>query len=142
MDEGESPVGLAHLLARCTEGNSKKLVSARQTHFDGLGFFGLGFRRGGVLRGFDAVGLCEDGEGVGRWGSVEQSVEPQVPFYTSFFRGLGDGLRIDGASIQLPKNSKWSELCFSAVLGSGASEVRFERTNAELALQKTTVRWV
>jgi hypothetical protein len=44
MDEGEFPVGLANFLARCTKGNSKKLVSARQTRFDGLGFFGLGFR--------------------------------------------------------------------------------------------------
>ena len=46
MDEGESPVGLAHYLARSTRGNSKKLVSARQTHFDGLGFFGLGWWQG------------------------------------------------------------------------------------------------
>ena len=43
---------------------------------------------GGVLWGFDAVGLCEDGEGVGRWGSVEQSVEPhRYPFILHFFAG-------------------------------------------------------
>jgi hypothetical protein len=50
--EGELPVGLAYFLLRCTEGHDKKLVRARGTQFNGLGFFGLGFGGGascGVL---------------------------------------------------------------------------------------------
>ena len=39
-------VGLAHFLARCTEGHAQKLVSPGGTHFDGLGFVGLGFGGG------------------------------------------------------------------------------------------------
>src|SRR5215213_1835318 len=35
-----------------------------------------------------------------------------------------------------PKNTKWSKLGFSAVLGSGAAEVRFERTTPQLNSRK------
>ena len=76
MHEGEFPVGLADLLPRCAEGHAQNLVSPRGTRFDGLGFVGLGFRRRGVVRDSDAVGLCEDGEGVGRFRPLEQSLEP------------------------------------------------------------------
>jgi hypothetical protein len=90
MDEGESPVGLAHFLARCTKGNSKKLVSARQSHFDGLGFFGLGFRRRGVLWGFDAVGFAKTAKGSAGAVLLNNLLNLIGTLLYFFFRGLGD----------------------------------------------------
>ena len=75
MHEGEFPVGLADILPGRAEGHAQNLVSPRGTNFDGLGFVGLGSRRRGVARDFDDVGLREDGEGVGGFRPLEQSLE-------------------------------------------------------------------
>lgn len=93
MDEGEFFVGLAHFLARCTEGHAQKLVGPRGTHFDGLWFVGLGFGRRGISWGSDVVGLGEGSEGVGGFWPLEQSPEPHTsPLYLIFAaRDIGQG---------------------------------------------------